>query len=190
MKHVVMYCLILTLFLCTPLTALAQRTTGNVNFLVGTRTLHEDDWSPLEDQSEFGVTVDFRPSGWPVNLTMECGSATSEESRFGITLEARTLELDVGVKKIFENSSIVNPFIAGGLAVVNIEASGDFWGFFDLEDDTTDIGAWVSGGVFLTLSNHFNIGVQAKYTEATTDWYGRDRDLGGPHVGGFIGYHW
>lgn len=189
MKHAVFIGGILMLVCSLPLIGLAQWT-GNANILFGVRTLNEDDWNPLEEQTEFGAMVDFRPVQWPINLTVECSLASSEKSRFGILLEGETLELDVGVKKIFENSSQFNPFLAGGLAIVNVQASGNFWGFFDIEDDKTEIGGWVSGGAFVTLSEHLNIGLQAKYTLVNTDWYGRDRELGGPHLGGFVGYHW
>ncbi len=189
MKRFVLISAVIVACCHMPGLALAQWT-GNANVLFGTRTLDDDDWKPLEEQTEFGVILDFRQTNWPVSLTVECSTANSDKSRFGILLENRTLEFDIGVKKIFENSSQFNPFIAGGLAMVNVRPSGDFWGLFDIEDDKTDFGGWISGGAFLTLSNHFNIGLQAKYTMVNTNWYGRDRELGGPHIGGFAGYHW
>lgn len=181
--------LIIGLLLCTPLSAMAQGS-GNLNVFIGSKTLNEDDWEPVDEQLEIGGMFDYRPPNWPISLAVDLLYSFGDDEQFGIELENRFLELDVGFKFIMENPSTINPFIAGGVAFVEAEAEGDFWDVFDLQDDTSGTGLWLSGGAYVTMNNNLNLGLNIRWSDVEADWHSFDIDLGGSRIGGFIGVHW
>jgi hypothetical protein len=174
---------------CIPAPVACQGT-GNVNAFLGMKVLDEDDWEPVEEHVEIGILFDARPINWPISIAGGLLYSEGEETEMDIKLEGNTLEFDVGVKKIFENASIVRPFLAGGAAFIQAETEGSVFGIFDFGDDTDAIGLWVSGGAYLTLSEHFNLGLDIRWSKAEADWYREDIELGGFHAGLLLGYHW
>lgn len=160
--------------------------TGNFNLFVGQKSLDEDDWAPVEDQLEVGVEVDFRQKAWPVNIAVDFLYSSDEADLFpGIEAEGKTWELDLGVRKIWDNFGIVHPFIGGGLAIVNGEV--EVMGF---SDDDTGLGFWLDGGVKFAVTPNFNVGLEIRYSKADVTIAGVDADAGGWHIGGLVGYHW
>jgi opacity protein-like surface antigen len=178
---------IVALIVGLPVSGMAQ--SGNINFFVGSKTL-DDDWEPVDEHLEIGGLFDYRPPNWPVSLAVDVLYSFGDEEQFGIKVENSMLELDVGAKLIFENPSMINPFVAGGIAFVRAEAEGDFWDAFDLEDDTTGTGIWLSGGAYVTINNNLNLGLNARWTEVESDWHNIDVELGGTRIGAFAGFHW
>ncbi len=172
-----------------PLSAMAQGS-GNLNVFIGSKTLDEDDWEPVDEQLEIGGMFDYRPPNWPLSLAVDLLYSFGEEEAFGTELENRFYELDVGAKLILENPSIISPFIAGGIAFVEAEAEGDFWDTFDFKDEASGTGLWLSGGAYLTLNRNLNLGLNIRWSDVEADWEHHDIDLGGARIGGFIGLHW
>lgn len=174
----------------------ANEWTGNVNFFLGQKSLDEDDWAPLEDQAEFGVLVDFKKQNWPVSIAIDVLGSTRTGTVVDtvptVDIEGTTSELDVGVRKIWEVSgSSMRPYIGGGLAFVNAElqAKNNSTGFTVTEDDN-GTGVWLNGGVYWTLGQHFNLGLDVRYSKAETKLYDFDVEAGGTHFGLLLGYHW
>lgn len=158
--------------------------TGNVNFFLGAKAL-EDEWEPAEEQTEFGVEIDFRQQDWPVNIAIDIFGAYGEGSLIGIDFESRTSELNVGVRKIWDKSPQVRPFIGGGVSFI----TGEFEGL-NISDDDSSMGFWLGGGVYWALSEHFNLGLELKVSFAEVTIFDVDVDAGGGHFGLLIGYHW
>jgi hypothetical protein len=52
------------------------------------------------------------------------------------------------------------------------------------------VGYWINGGAYITLSHHYNLGVELGYSKATIKLYDTDGEAGGAHVALFVGYHW
>lgn len=86
-----------------------ERWTGNVNFFLGIKTLDDDDWEPIEEQGEVGVSVDFRQQRWPINLVVEYLHSFSDKEEavlcdsigcFDIKAEGETSEVNIGFRKI------------------------------------------------------------------------------------------
>ena len=169
--------------------------TGNVNIFLGAKALDEDDWSPADEQGEFGIKVDFRPKSWPVNIAIDFlgssgeGTAYDPYSRLTINLKSNITELNVGIRKIWDNFPHVRPFIGGGLSFMNAEAEGSALGV-TVSDSDTATGIWLGGGVYWTLSEHFNLGLELMYSSAKVEIFGVDADAGGGHFGVLAGYHW
>lgn len=158
--------------------------TGNVNFFLGAKAL-EDEWEPAEEQTEFGIEVDFRQKSWPVNIAIDLLGAAGEGDLGGIDFESKTSELNIGVRKIWDKTPHVRPFIGGGISFI----TGEFEGLSLSEDDSA-VGFWIGGGVYWTLGEHFNLGLELKFSSAEITIFDVDVNAGGGHFGLLIGYHW
>jgi len=192
----VLLCLILTAgVMGSRVYAQEEKTwTGNINLFVGQKWLDEGDWEPLEEQFELGIQYDFRPVEWPVNLTVDVLYSWDDGKLYDpwlgfIDLEARTLEIAPGVRKIWEQHPFIRPFIGGGPAFIWVEGEGSAWGVTVSEDDW-GLGVWVGGGVYVTLIEWLNLGLQARYSWAEVDLVGVDVEAGGWHLGALVGVHW
>ena len=164
--------------------------TGNINLRLGSKSLDEDDWGPVEDQTEFGLEVDFRGQDWPVSIAMGISTSSDEGDYDGMDIEGETDEFYIGAKKIWESeSSIVRPFIAGGICLIRGEFEGSYWGE-SVSDDDSSLGIWIGGGLYWTLGESFNIGLDLKYSDAEINLYDVDGNAGGIHFAALFGYHW
>ena len=167
----------------------ANAWTGNVNAFLGQKTLDEDDWAPLDKQAEFGVLVDFKQQDWPVSIAFDYLGTYDEATEFGVNVEGTTSEFDVGVRKIWEVSgSSIRPYVGGGLAFVNAEFKRTT--FPTVSDDDNGTGIWLNGGVYWTLGQHFNLGLDLRYSQADVTLFGVEGEAGGTHAGVILGYHW
>ncbi len=173
--------------------ALEAGWTGNANFLLGAKALDKDEWEPADEQAEFGAEVDFRKRDWPVSLAIDLLGAVGEgrvytylgEAKF----ESETSELSVGVRKVWDGSPHVRPYIGGGIALAKATARVSLSGF-TLEDSDNGTGYWLGGGVYWTLSESFNIGLELRSSSVKTDLFGQEVKAGGGHFGLLLGYHW
>lgn len=162
--------------------------TGNVNVFLGGKALDEDTWTPAEEQAEGGIQIDFRPRSWPVSLVIDLLGAYGEETLSGTKVESVTSELNIGVRKIWEQFTYVRPFIGGGISFIHGEFSVEALGNKVYEDDGA--GLWFGGGVYWTLAKHFNIGLELKGSAAEVTLFGIDANAGGGHFGMLVGGHW
>lgn len=182
MKKVYVF-LFLSLFFSVA--AAQNSTTGNVNVLLGNKTLDSADWAPWDSQGEFGILIDVAGPTWPVAIAIDLlGSA---DEHLGITVS--TSELDLGVRKVFDlTGSSLHPYLGGGLALITARIQDDWFGG-EIHDDGT--GIWLSGGFFVTLGESFNLGLELRHSAANVD-FGTpySADAGGSHAGVLLGYHW
>jgi len=183
----------------SPALAEEEGWTGNINFFLGAKALDDDDWEPVEEQGEIGVSIDLRQKDWPINMVVEFLHSASDEEEavlcdpsFGcidIEAEGETSELNLGIRKIWDTSSSVRPFIGGGVSLIRAELSVSALGTETSESDS-GVGFWLGGGVYWTLGNHFNLGLEAKISSADVEFEGVEGDAGGGHFGLIAGYHW
>ncbi|NOZ67966.1 MAG: porin family protein [Deferribacteres bacterium] len=162
---------------------------GNANLLIGVKSLDEDDWNPLDEQTEIGIGVDFKQDDWPVSGTIGYLFSSDDDNVMGVDIEGNTSELYFGVRKIWELPSLVRPFVGGGLALVNAKLEAAASGV-KVTDDDSGIGIWIGGGAYLVLSGNFNIGVEFRYSRAEVTLFNTDVEAGGLHYGVTAGYHW
>ncbi len=199
----------LLLFFGTPAIAGAADWSGNVNALVGLKMLDDSDWGDFDNQTEVGVMADFGMDSWPLSLCanlLYSNDSTSDyhDHEVGNTYyytyyaeDASTVELNLGVKKIWTPADRFNLYVAGGLAVIYGEmeitqADNLYDGTYrdtDREDDT-GLGGWGAVGCYVTFSSHVNVGVDLRYSSAKIDMYDDEIDAGGVHLGLLVGYAW
>ncbi|MBN1381681.1 MAG: hypothetical protein JXA41_08405 [Deltaproteobacteria bacterium] len=163
--------------------------TGNVNFTLGAKALDEDDWEPVDEHVALGINVDFRKMEWPVNLAIALiGSADDDDYR-GMDIEGTTSEFRFGIKKIWEPTQTMRPFIGGGLALIRAELEGEYLGY-KVSDDDTCFGFWIDGGIYWTINRSFNLGFELGYSKGEVTLFDVDGEAGGGHAVIIIGYHW
>ena len=194
-KKYIIAVLALVPFLLSASVATAQdQWTGNIDMFLGQKNLDKDDWEPVEEQGEFGIEVDFREKDWPVNIAIDVLASSDDQSIidpfFGqVDLEGKTTEFNIGIRKIWDESS-VRPFIGGGLSYIRAEAKVTIPGIGSNSESDTGVGIWLGGGVYFTLGEHFNLGVELKYSDANVTIADVDVAAGGTHFGLLAGYHW
>lgn len=166
-------------------------TSGNVNIFLGGKTLDSNDWkAPYDDQAEFGILFDVRGEQWPVSIAADLlVSAHTESTVLGDYTEGTT-ELDLGVRKVFEfEGSIVHPYVGGGLAFVSGFRELAIGSYIGTEEDN-GTGIWLNGGIYLTLGQSFNLGLDFRRSSGDVTLGGKTIDAGGTHAGLLLGYHW
>jgi hypothetical protein len=200
-KTLFIFVLLLSLCFLSNQSYAADDWTGNANLVFGSKSLEKDDWEPLESQREVGFNVDFGKKSWPVNI--EIGYLTSSDddsflidldgNLYDVKVEGSTTELRLGIKKIWMPTYSIRPYISGGLAVIGGKIKSTVSdGFVSGSDSDSHqgVGGYVNGGIFWTLANHFNVGVELGYSSASVKIYDIDTKAGGGHGLFFVGYHW
>lgn len=183
----------------------AAATKGHVHFFGGNYMLNdEDDTEPLEDLTQVGVELSIAPADSPVMVAVDLLFARGDESQsdsvagfsadFDIELELT--ELAVGVRKIWEESSI-RPFIGGGIGFVQADATFDVnlespLGNVSFSEDEEDdaLGFWAQAGLFWRLGSRFEIGGQIRYNTAEVEVADEEIDVGGLGYGIILGWGW
>jgi hypothetical protein len=170
---------------------------GNINLFLGAKIL-DDDWEPIDEHAEVGVLLDLKHKKIPLSIALDLFYSEKDKDigvtvlgfgTFDTKVEAQTIELNIGVRKIWENFTYVRPFIGGGLAFIGAEFEASAPGESVSVDDE-GIGAWIDLGIYVTLSQQFNIGIDARWSKAEVDLFGVDGEAGGWHIGALVGYHW
>ena len=129
---------------------------GDVNFILGTKQLDEDDWGTLDEHGEFGVLASFGPDDWPIRIAVDVLGTADEVtvidpgSGLGVSVQGMTSEIDVGVRKIWVKGN-VRPFLGGGIGLVQAEIEAAAFGVVVSSDDT-GVGVWIDGGVFWRIA--------------------------------------
>jgi len=200
---------VLGLLLC----GTASASSRDVNVIFGEKALSEDllDASGVDNQAQVGVavTLDF---DWPVALAIDLLSSSEDETQsvasqlgpLSVDTKVETLELNVGVRKYWGTTNRF--YVGGGLAYVQLDAKQTESGtlgpgseFTDLilDDDGNGVGLWLNGGYVHRFGDHFNVGVDVRYSDAEADLTpvgaGASKltlDSGGLHYGVQLGYHW
>ena len=192
----------------------AARGETNLNFVLGKKYLEADDWPVGDNQGSISFLSTFGPRSWPVQVAIDIlGSASASTSTLfpessaeirGNELVHSTLELDVGVRKIWR-SGRARPFVGGGVGVIWGQQEVEFeWSpVFDTEgnqitnypalvltENDEAPGVWIDGGVFWRLGKMFNIGVEARYSRAELSFRDRKVQAGGFNLGLILGWGW
>lgn len=172
--------------------------TGNINLFFGAKFLEKDNWEPVDKHIEGGVLIDFRQKRWPISIAIDFLYSGDEEDieilELGVgtsyvKVKSRTMEFDLGVRKIWGSLKHFRPFVGGGLAIINGNLKSETFGESVSEDDT-GFGIWVDGGIYISLSGHFNLGIDGRWSKAEAYLFDEMTRIGGWHIGALVGFHW
>jgi hypothetical protein len=184
--------------------AIAGGVVGNVNLLLGSKHLDSTDWRikgvNYDQQSEVGVLFDIADDSWPVSLAVDLVGSAVKKSPPSYDGTGSTVELDVGVRKIFNfPGSLLHPYVGGGLAFVTAryeeKVSSYYYASGNWHTQESGNGLWLNGGVYWSFWKHFNVGLDVRYSKANVtlyDYYGKafKVDAGGKQAGLLMGYRW
>jgi len=197
MKKVTLIIIAVSLFFL-PTSAICENWTGNINLFMGAKQLEEDDWEPLDEQDEYGILLDFKQESWPISIAIDLLASSDEQTgtyyiygygTVAATLEGETSEFNFGIRKIWDNSPTIRPYIGAGIAMVSAEIKASSW-WYTASDDDTATGFWFGGGLYVTLAEHFNLGLDLRQSKAEVTLFDVEGEAGGTHAGLSIGYHW
>jgi len=173
--------------------------TGNLNLFAGAKFLDKDDWEPVDKQAQGGVLIDFRHRVLPFNVAIDILYSRDEDDvdvevlNVGwvtTRVEGETMEVDLGLRKIWEQPRLLRPFLGGGLAIIRAEVEASARGESTSDTDTA-LGVWLDTGAYVTLAERWNLGIDGRWSWAKSDMLGvDDGDVGGWHLGVLVGVHW
>lgn len=186
---------------------------GSLNFTLGQTTL-DDDVKPAEDQTHFGARWTFGKSSWPIMLAVDVSTSTgdgvmSESFSYyyypyyynaNLNVDVDTTTLSFGVRKEWGKDKM-HPFLGGGVEWTQVDMKADVEvvgiGSFPFVDDSdTDLGLWIDAGIYWRLGEHFNLGFNARYSDAEVslqeEVFGTsfDMDVSGIGYGVLLGWGW
>lgn len=163
---------------------------GNISGYLGQKSLDDNDWDNIDRQGSLGIIFDFKKQSWPVSIALDVIVSGNEDTDAGIKTEGGALEVDLGVRKIFElSNSSIRPYIGGGLALIGAGARNSVGGSTISDEDDTGTGAWIGGGMYYAATKSLNIGLDLRYSQAEVTLLDEDREAGGFHTGITVGYH-
>lgn len=184
----------LLLTIVTYATTASAATTGRGGVFFGTKSLDHGDWGDLDNQGMWGINLDVKDTSWPVWATAAYISSRDEDTivtsvaPFATrSIEGKTSEIRVGVKKDFIPARRVLFSVAGGPA--SIRASLDRpVAPFDRDTDSS-LGFWAGADVFVFLG-FIVVGASYQYSKADVDLLGQSVDAGGKNLAFTLGFGW
>jgi len=183
-NHILLATIIATLAM--PLHAEEAGWDGHVSLITGSKALDDKDWGEHDRQSAGGIISDFKRSNWPVSIAVDVISSIDDSKKNGL-VESWTSEVDIGVRKIWELDSVaIKPYVGAGIAFVNAEQRRTN----DRKQDDSTTGVWVGAGAYWDVSDHFNVGLDVRYTDAEVKLFDKDYQAGGVTAGLTLGFHY
>jgi opacity protein-like surface antigen len=132
---------------------------------VGGRGLDKSDWDPVEDQIAYQLEVVHEPPSWPlgfeVGLAAGFGAHVTDASGSDIDTTSSIAELFAGAHKTFLRESDFQPFVGGGVTLLNAEFKTDV-GNSSVSDDDTSAGLYLHGGLQIRIARSFFIGLDLR----------------------------
>jgi opacity protein-like surface antigen len=168
------------------------RLTGNINVILGGKSLDHDQWKPVDGQFLFGVQSDLRRPTWPISLAVNVLSSLANENEDGVDVTGSTFEFGVGVRKNFDTGGKIVPYLGAGPAFMrgNFTTDQDYLGGRLHHDDAGNtVGYWADGGVFFHVGRLLNLGIGARYSSGKVDLLGQKVKVGGSQFGLLGGIH-
>lgn len=164
----------------------------NAVFFVGLKTL-EGAWQPVENQLEYGFVSAFGRSDWPVDVAVDfLASSDGGCSYFCLSSpsEGSTREIDLGVRKTWTTGKVL-PYLGAGAGILHAKFTVDNGSIFAWSS-ATGVGFWAGAGLLIRPREHFEFGLDVRYSSAGVDLdfgYGSRRvDAGGIHYGLVMGF--
>lgn len=141
---------------------------SKVDLYLGARSLNENDWSPVEDQTTVGL--EYVHEGLDAPIGFELGLFVSEKSKENVVvgggtadITGKTGELAAGVHKTFlRDGGRIHPYVGGGLAAIQAKLRADDSAGGSASDDDTSGALYVHGGVEFDLGPAFLIGLDLR----------------------------
>jgi len=214
--------LIIAALLFSALPALAQESdtsqakssfpfTGNINLYGNVKYLNHSDWGDINfPQMGLGAELNFKHDSWPISIALQYMESNGLSwfnlflTPFGLLMMeyGQTQEYNIGIKKIWDGSPHVRPYIGGGISYVKAYYENEFQTAWDsnvslsFHDSNDGVGFWVDAGVYWEILKHLNLGMGLGYSYSkvmlrqAVDQPRQAIDAGGVRGGIFLGFHY
>ena len=198
------FLVVFSLFMLAASPATALEWKGGVDLMFGKKEL-DSDWKPVDSLREVGVMVSFTEADLPFGIT--AGYITGDDKNnsvdyhddtpLNIELKGKTEEFLLGIRKDFSPAGSDNfkAYINGGYTGIkwNIETRYNKAGATGYtETDDWAHGFWLGGGMYIVFAQNAAIGIDYKYTDASSDIDSAigdtSKEAGGSHYSAFIGW--
>lgn len=166
---------------------------ADVNFFLGQKSLDRDDWGTLARQTEIGIESSWGARNWPIGVAADLVYSAEERDRRTdtqglVTYGANTMELDLGLRKIFRFGA-VRPFVGAGGGFVMVQYNEESF-FGTAQANGSALGWWANAGAFVRLGGTFNVGMSVRWSDFRVESSDFSRPIGGGglHVGALFGF--
>lgn len=167
----------------------------NFNVFAGSKHMTDPFFEEPETNSffEYGFLFDITPGDWPVGIAIDRLNGHSLEQSlnpFGDRPISRTVETNVGLRKVWKTSPEQRVHLGGGIAYIEVESeNNDIAGLLVYDDKDDGVGFWFDLCVYKTYGNHLNFGFDIRYSSAQVTLFEKDVDAGGFHGLLILGVH-
>ncbi len=169
-----------------------------ISFIYGSQNCNTNDWDPVERQDGFGVRIDFGKKNWPVLIALDYISSAkkrdmvyyyrSVDSLVNVSVEGKTKELCLGLRKYFHSNNKFSNFVGTGIANIKAELNASALGSSS-SDESSALGYWIDCGFLYNFSPTAHAGVDLRYSKTDVKLYNTNGEAGGFYYGIFLGLH-
>lgn len=158
---------------------------SNISLMLGKKQLDDNDWGPVDSQTEWGVIADLGRKESVVNLVVSFMQSQDDSTRNGSEYSGETWELGLGIRKPFRMAPDIAPFVEVGVALMDVSLEQTPATTGDSSDSA--FGVWAGGGVNFAVGERLTVGALLRYTSGSATLLGQDREAGGVHFGVMAG---
>lgn len=167
----------------------------NLDVLLGQKQMESDDWRPVQDQLELGLTGTFGAEDWPVYAAADVYRSSASDTVRGfdgfgnpvsVDVDGTTTELGFGVRKIFAVDAL-RPHFGAGIALVTASVNARASNGMSNSDSASGLGPWLAVGADIRAGNNLNVGMLLRWSSADVELNGVSGDAGGLHFGITLG---
>ncbi len=171
---------------------LAEEFGGNIGGMIGQVQLDDKDWGDQEVHGAIGLISDFRIASAPFSLAVDLIGSGDEDNLVDRKNEVYSAAAHIGVRKVFDDSeSVVKPYLGAGIALVNVEMrTRDKQTDLSRVEDDSATGFWIGAGSYVELTDHFQVGLDLRYSEVEVKLFDSKRKAGGFQTTVSAGYYW
>ena len=194
MKKNIILSISMAVALSTTLLANAQADDSAVNtkIFLGNKTINSDAWSAQDSHGTVGLLTDFHTGFHGIRVAVDLFGSGSEEDTTSQVKGTYTAQANLGIRKYFDLQSKFEPFVGGGINLVNAYQNNNDQnnndGSATTEEEDMGSGLWLNGGVDYFVNDNITLGVDLRYSTADVELYGQSVNLNALTTGVFIGY--
>ncbi|MCP3927298.1 MAG: hypothetical protein GY714_32475 [Desulfobacterales bacterium] len=146
----------------------------------------------IDNKYEIGLSFDVKKKSWPISIAFDSSFLYAEsetsENQYNVAVNKKVSfirsDTCLGVKKIFNFSTFIKPFVSSGAYFVRIYGE-----LSDNREIATGFGYWIGAGVYFDLSKNLTCGFLWKMSKADLNIFDVQSNVGGNHFSLTTGFH-
>jgi hypothetical protein len=143
-------------------------------------SVYTEYWNPVCYHNDLGFEIDFKVKKMPFNILFESlKSSVSGQFDFIdyksynqdntlLNMHVDSKEYSFGLRKIWEFPFSLRPFLGGGFSKIYTKGTAieDYSHGSRAYIDDSELGMWLDTGLYSSIINHFNFGIEYKISSA------------------------